>query len=66
MDESERERRLADIAARCARLAPDEQERALDAFAQVLTLVELPRGPGETAALSISLERAPQVAYPSG
>jgi hypothetical protein len=66
MDETEFERRLAEIGQRCARLAPDERERALDAFAQVLTLVELPRESGESAAVSVTLERSSGVAYPSG
>lgn len=66
MDESELERRLAEIQRRCAKLAPDARERALAAFVEVLTLIELPREPGESTALSITFERSPGVAYPSG
>jgi hypothetical protein len=66
MDATELERRLASIRERCAKLPEDQQARALEAFADVLTLLELPREPGESAALSISLERSPKVTYPSG
>ncbi len=66
MDETELDGRLAEIRQRCAKLPPEARERALDAFAQVLTLLELPREPGESAALSITFERSPGVAYPSG
>ena len=66
MDDTERERRLDAIRERCAKLPDDQQARALEAFADVLTLLELPREPGESAALAISLERSPKVAYPSG
>jgi hypothetical protein len=66
MDATELERRLAAIRERCAKLPEDQQARALEAFADVLTLLALPREPGESAALSISLERSPKVTYPSG
>ena len=66
MDEMEWERRLAEIGQRCAKLPPESRERALDAFAQVLTLIELPREPGESAAVTVTLERSPSVAYQSG
>ncbi len=66
MDESELERRFTEISERCAKLPPEARERALDAFVQVLTLLELPREPGESAALSVTFERSPRVAYPSG
>jgi len=66
MNDTEREGRLSAIRERCAKLPEDQQDRALDAFADVLTLLELPREPGESAALSISLDRSPKVAYPSG
>ena len=66
MDASEWERRLAEIKERCARLAPDERERALDGFLQVLTLCELPRERGESVSLSISLARASGVTHLSG
>ncbi len=66
MEESEFGRRFVDIKQRCAKLPDEAQERALDAFAQVLTLIELPREPGESTALSITLGRSLEVAYPSG
>lgn len=66
MDVKDLERRLLELKTRCAKLSPADQERALDGFAQVLTLIELPREPGETVALKVSLDRSPDVTYPSG
>ena len=48
MEATELERRCAALKARCAKLAAEDQERVLDAWAQVLVLCELPREPGET------------------
>ena len=66
MDAQEIERRLADVKARLAKLSADDQELALDGFAQVLTVLALPRGKDESVALSISLDREGNVEYPSG
>ena len=66
MDASELDRRLAEIKERCARLSAEDQERALDGFAQVLTLCELPREPDESVSWSISLERSSAVTHLSG
>ncbi len=66
MDASELERRFAELKARCAKLPPDERERALDGFVQVLTLCELPRERGESVALSISLAHSSGVTHKSG
>ena len=60
------DQRWAELKARLAKLRPEDQARALDGFTQVLTLVELPREPGESVSLTIGLERSGNVAYPSG
>lgn len=57
---------VTELKARCARLAPEDQKAVLDGWTQVLTLWELPRKPGETVALSISLDRSSEVTYLSG
>ena len=66
MDAGEVERRWADLKERLAKLPEEERERALDGFAQVLTVLALPRDAGEPASLSIGLERASNTAYRSG
>jgi hypothetical protein len=66
MQPTELERRCAALNARCAKLAADDQERVLDAWAQVLVLCELPREPGETMSLSISLNRSSEITHLSG
>ena len=66
MDASELERRFAELKERCARLPPEDRERALDGFLQVLTLCELPRERGEAVSLSISLSHASGVTHLSG
>ena len=66
MERTELERRCASLVARCAKLAAEDQERVLDAWAQVLILCELPREPGETMSLSISLDRSSEITHLSG
>ena len=66
MDEPELDRRLAELRQRALRLSPEERERALDGFAQVLTLCELPREPGESVSLSIGLQRSSEITHLSG
>ena len=66
MHASELDRRFAELMARVAKLPVEERERALDGFAQVLTLLELPRERGESAELAISLARASDVTHRSG
>ena len=66
MDAGEVDRRWAELKERLARLPEEDRERALDGFAQVLTVLALPRDGGEPAALSISLDRASNTAYRSG
>jgi len=60
------EQRLADVKTRLAKLSAENQERALDGFAEVLTILALPRAKDETVSLSISLDREGNVEYPSG
>ena len=66
MEPTELERRCAALKARCATLAAEDQERVLDAWAQVLILCELPREPDETISLSISLDRSSEITHLSG
>ena len=66
MEPTELDRRCAALTARCAKLAAEDQERVLDAWAQVLVLCELPRQPGETVSLSISLDRSSEITHLSG
>jgi len=66
MEPTELERRYAALKVRCAKLAAEDQERVLDAWAQVLVLCELPREPGETMSLSISLDRSSEITHLSG
>lgn len=66
MEPRELDRRFAEMKEQWARLPAEDQERALDGFAQVLTLCELPREPGESLSLSISLDRSSDVTHLSG
>lgn len=66
MDAGEIERRWAELKERLAGLPAEDRERALDGFAQVLTVLALPRDGGEPVSLSISLDRASDTAYKSG
>lgn len=66
MISSELDRRFAELKERCAKLPAEDQERALDGFTEVLTLCELPREPGESVALSISLSRSTEITHLSG
>jgi hypothetical protein len=66
MEPGELERRVAELKARCAKLPPEDQDRVLDGWAQVLALCELPREPGEAVALTIALSRSSEVTHLSG
>ena len=66
MDAGDIERRWAELKERVARLPAEDRERALDGFAQVLTVLALPREGGEAASLSIGLDRASNATYKSG
>ena len=66
MSASDIEGRMADLKTRLVKLPPEDQERALDGFAQVLTVLALPRAKDETVSLSISLDREGNVEYRSG
>jgi hypothetical protein len=66
MDAGELERRLGEMKTRLAKLAPEDQERALDGFAQVLNVLALPRAEGEAVSLSVTLDRGENIEYPSG
>jgi hypothetical protein len=66
MERTELEQRCAALKARWAKLAAADQERVLDAWAQVLVLCELPREPGESMSLSISLDRSSEITHLSG
>ena len=66
MDVSDLDRRFAELKERLADLPAEDRERALDGFAQVLTLCELPREPGEDASLSIGLSRPSEITHKSG
>jgi hypothetical protein len=66
MDASELDRRLTEMRTRLAKLGPEDQERALDGFAQVLNVLALPRGKDDAVSLSISLDHGENIEYPSG
>lgn len=66
MDTTRVEQRLSDLKARLRKLAPEDQERALDGFAQVLTLCEMRREGEEAPTLAITLKQPPGVTTLSG
>ncbi len=66
MDTRELDRQWAELKARLAKLPPEDRERALDGFAQVLTLLELPRKKDDAVSLLISLDGPSNIEYPSG
>lgn len=66
MEASELERRFAEFTERCAKLPVEDQERVLEGCSQVLALFQLPREPGESVSLSISLDRSSQITHRSG
>jgi hypothetical protein len=66
MDASELDHRLMELRTRLAKLGADDQERALDGFAQVLNVLALPRSKDEAVSLSIRLDRGENIEYPSG
>ena len=66
MDAGELDRQLAELKTRLAKLSPEDQERALEGFAQVLTLLALPRAKGEPVSLSVTFDRGENIEYPSG
>ena len=66
MDAIDLDQRLTELKERWAKLPAEDRERALDGFAQVLTLCELPRATGEDASLSIGLSRPSEITHKSG
>ena len=66
MQSTELDQRLAELKERCARLSAADRQQALDGFTQVITLLELPREPGETVSLSVSLHRSSEITHLSG
>lgn len=66
MHEIDLDQRFAELKERCAKLPAEDRERALDGFAQVLTLCELPREPDGDVALSIGLSRPSAITHRSG
>jgi hypothetical protein len=66
MDTVEVEQRLGDLKERLAKLSPADRERALDGFAQVVTLCEMRREGEEAPTLSITLKQPPGVTNLSG
>jgi hypothetical protein len=66
MDAIDLDQRFVELKERCAKLPAADRDRALDGFAQVLTLCELPREPDEDVSLSIGLSRPSKVTHKSG
>ncbi|HEY7386032.1 MAG TPA: hypothetical protein VH743_20420 [Beijerinckiaceae bacterium] len=66
MEAKDLERRLAELRTRLARLSPPCQEQALDAFADVLTVLELPRDKDGPVNILVTLEHESNIEYPSG
>ena len=66
MEVKDLDRRLAELRARLAKLSPPCQEQALDAFADVLTVLELPRAGDGPVKVLVSLEHESNIEYPSG
>ena len=66
MQSTELDRRFAQLSERCARLSTGDQEQACDGFTQIVTLLELPREPGESVSLSVSLHRSSEITHLSG
>jgi hypothetical protein len=66
MEVKDLERRLAELRTRLAKLSPPCQEQALDAFAEVLTVLELPRDENGPVKLLVTLEHESNIEYPSG
>ena len=66
MQTTELDRRFAQLKERCSGLSAGDREQALDGFAQIVTLLELPREPGETVSLSVSLHRSSEITHLSG
>ena len=57
MDATDLDRRFAALRERCAKLAPEAQERVYEAWVQVLTLCELPTRAGATPEVVVSLKQ---------
>ncbi len=66
MDTGAVEQRLGDLKTRLAKLSPEDRERALDGFAQVVTLCEMRREGEEAPVLSVTLKQPPGVTTLSG
>lgn len=57
LDIADLDRRFAVLKERWAKLPAEAQERVFEAWAQVLTLCELPRGSGEPPQVVITLKQ---------
>jgi len=66
MEAKDLERRFADLGMRLAKLPPPYQEQALEGFADVLTLLEMPRDKNGPVKLLVSLDHESNIEYPSG
>ena len=66
MEVKDLERRLGELRTRLARLSPPCQEEALDAFADVITVLEMPRDKDGPVKLLVTLEHESNIEYPSG
>ena len=66
MEVKDLERRLGELRTRLARLSPPCQEEALDAFADVITVLEMPRDKDGPVKLLVTIEHESNIEYPSG
>ena len=66
METKDLERRLMELRTRLARLPPPDQEQALDAFADVITVLETRPEKDAPARLLVSLAHDSNIEYPSG
>jgi len=66
MEAKDLERRLAELRTRLAKLSPPAQEQALAGFADVLTVLELPRDEDGPVKLLVTLDHESNIEYPSG
>jgi len=57
VDATDLDHRVAELKDRCKKLSTEDRERVLDAWAQVITLFELPHVPGEPPSVLVSLSR---------
>jgi hypothetical protein len=66
MEVKDLERRLGELRTRLARLSPPCQEEALDAFADVIRVLEMPRDKDGPVKLLVTIEHESNIEYPSG